>query len=146
MPVHKCQINGKPGHKWGQSGKCYTGPDSEKKARQQGVAEIISGYKMASEKVSFDYDGVLSKATYKLKAKELMKNGTHVFIISARNDKANLTNLAKSIGIPESRIYTTGSNKAKIEKIIELGIGTHYDNNPDVIKALENTGTTGIKV
>ena len=31
-------------------------------------------------------------------------------------------------------------------KITLSTIGTHYDNNPDVIKALENTGTTGIKV
>ena len=46
----------------------------------------------------------------------------------------------KELGIPESRIYATGSNKAKIEKIKELQIVTHYDNNPDVIKELGSIG------
>ena len=47
---------------------------------------------------------------------------------------------AKELGIPESRIYATGSNKAKVEKIKELGIDKHYDNNPDVIKELNGIG------
>ena len=38
MPVKSCQINGKKGHKWGDSGKCYTGPDSHRKATLQGEA------------------------------------------------------------------------------------------------------------
>ena len=46
------------------------------------------------------------------------------FLYPHNLDNSNLSNLAKSIGIPESRIYTMGSNKAKIEKIIELEIGT----------------------
>ncbi len=33
-----------------------------------------------------------------------------------------------------------GSNKAKIAKILELGITTHYDNNPDVISELGSIG------
>jgi hypothetical protein len=33
-----------------------------------------------------------------------------------------------------------GSNKAKIEKIKELNIVTHYDNNADVIKELGDIG------
>lgn len=44
-------------------------------------------------------------------------------------------------GIPESRVYTTGSNKAKVDKIIALNIGTHYDNNQDVIDQLGETST-----
>lgn len=145
MPVHKCEINGKSGFKWGQHGKCYIGPSAEKKAKEQGAAEIISGYKMAQEKVSFDYDGVLSKSKYKDLAKKLIKNGSHVYIISARSDSSNLINIAKAIGVPESRVYTTGSNKAKIEKILSLKIGTHYDNNQDVIDKLKETETNAIK-
>lgn len=38
MPVKKCQINGKQGYKWGDEGKCYTGPDAKKKAIAQGIA------------------------------------------------------------------------------------------------------------
>lgn len=45
MPVKKCTIDGKPGYKWGDQGKCYTGPDAEKKAMIQGVAAIRNGAK-----------------------------------------------------------------------------------------------------
>lgn len=38
MPVGPCQRNGKPGHKWGEEGFCYTGPGSEGKAAAQGRA------------------------------------------------------------------------------------------------------------
>lgn len=42
--------------------------------------------------------------------------------------------------IPASRIYATGSNKAKVEKVKELGITKHYDNNADVVKELGEVG------
>ena len=38
MPVKKCQKDGKNGYKWGNQGKCYTGPDAKKKAIKQGMA------------------------------------------------------------------------------------------------------------
>ncbi len=38
MPVKRCQIEGKDGFKWGDSGKCYTGPEAKKKAIAQGIA------------------------------------------------------------------------------------------------------------
>lgn len=38
MPMMKCQMNGKPGIKWGEHGKCYTGPDKEAKASDQRAA------------------------------------------------------------------------------------------------------------
>ena len=44
------------------------------------------------------------------------------------------------LGIPESRVYATGSNKAKVEKVLELGIDKHYDNNADVINELGKNG------
>jgi len=61
-------------------------------------------------------------------------------IISARHDKKGMLSTAKMLNIPESRVYATGSNKAKVEKIKELGIDKHYDNNPDVISELPNIG------
>ena len=45
---------------------------------------------------------------------------------------------AEEVGIPVTRIYATGSNKAKVQKIKELSIGVHYDNNPDVIDDIKN--------
>jgi hypothetical protein len=47
MPVHKVMVNGKPGYKWGSSGKVYTGPGAAQKAAQQGQAVYASGYKKA---------------------------------------------------------------------------------------------------
>lgn len=38
MPVQDCTVNGKPGRRWGKSGKCYTGKGAEKKAKKQGAA------------------------------------------------------------------------------------------------------------
>lgn len=53
MPVQRCQSNGKPGFKWGQSGKCYTYTPGNKASRErakasaaaQGRAVRASGYR-----------------------------------------------------------------------------------------------------
>jgi hypothetical protein len=88
-------------------------------------------------KISFDYDGTLTTD----KGKELAKNTEgDIYIISARQSRTGMLSTARSLNIPISRVYATGSNKAKIEKIKELGISKHYDNNHDVIKQLENIG------
>jgi len=42
MPVQKCKSEGKPGFKWGESGKCYTyspGNESSRKAARKKAAE-----------------------------------------------------------------------------------------------------------
>lgn len=38
MPLKRCQSDGKPGWKWGDAGKCYTGQNARKKALAQAVA------------------------------------------------------------------------------------------------------------
>lgn len=38
MPVQRCQRGGRSGHKWGERGFCYVGPDSREKAARQGRA------------------------------------------------------------------------------------------------------------
>lgn len=51
MPVQACQLNGKPGYKWGSTGKCYTYTGGNKasqqaaraKATKQGQAAQASG-------------------------------------------------------------------------------------------------------
>ena len=95
---------------------------------------------LASMKISFDYDGTLSTKKGTELAKRLKDEGNTIYIISARGSKDNMLTRAESIGIPTSRIYATGSNKAKVEKIKELGIDIHYDNNSDVIKELGAIG------
>jgi len=97
--------------------------------------------KLAGEKVSIDYDDTLSTSRGKDLAKKLIAEGKIVYIISARSELTGMLQTAKDLGIPESRVYATGSNKAKIEKIKELGITKHYDNNADVVKELGSTGS-----
>jgi len=95
---------------------------------------------LASEKVSFDYDGTLSTEKGFQRAQQFINQGADVYIISARDDKSGMMARADKLGIPESRVYATGSNKAKIQKIKDLEITIHYDNNPDVINQLPNIG------
>ena len=95
---------------------------------------------LAASKISFDFDGVLStKKGFDL-AQSLIEQGADVYIISARNTKDEMLPRANRLQIPESKVYATGSNKAKVEKVKELNIDIHYDNNPDVIKELNQQG------
>lgn len=104
--------------------------------------EALSLYKksFAGKKISFDYDEVLStQAGFDLAAEFLRKNET-IYVISARGNKEPMLTRTRKLGIPDIRVYATGSNKAKVEKIKELGIETHYDNNKDVIAKLGSKG------
>lgn len=144
MPVKECQINGISGWKWGDEGKCYSGPNGKKKAIAQGIAiegGDISNYD--ANKVSVDYDDTASTAKGKELLKRLIKEGKSVYIISARSSKFPIVNALKDL-IPESKIYATGSNKAKVEKANSLNIGTHYDNRQDVVDDMKEVGIKGI--
>ena len=96
--------------------------------------------KLAGEKISFDFDGTLTTKKGFEKAKQLINEGAEVYIISARQNKDGMLLKANELGIPVGKVYATGSNKAKVEKVRELGISTHYDNNADVVKELGNIG------
>ena len=50
MPVKRCTKNGKPGWKYGSSGRCYTGKDAKQKAHVQGYAIEKNGYKPKGKK------------------------------------------------------------------------------------------------
>jgi hypothetical protein len=133
-------------------GRCIPVLISEGKENDQAVAVCESYWteKMAATKVSFDYDDTLSTDAGKELAKKAIADGEDVYIISARNDKEGMLSTAKDLGIDASKVFATGSNKAKIEKIKELGIDKHIDNNKDVISELGAIGeqfeidTTGL--
>ena len=99
---------------------------------------IYTQEKMAVDKISFDFDGVLSTA----KGQELAKSfkDAQLYLISARDNKAEMYKIAEEVGIPTFRIYAMGSNDMKVFKVRDLDIKTHYDNNPDVIKQLPGVG------
>lgn len=92
------------------------------------------------EKVSFDYHDTLNTDKGMELAKKEIESGSILYIISAAQDDSDMTTRAEELGIPKSRIYATGSNTKKVEKVKELGIVRHYDNNEDVIKELGSVG------
>jgi hypothetical protein len=91
-------------------------------------------------KISFDYDETLSTKRGQEMAKKLIEEGNTLYIISARHNKEDMLKIANKLGIPSSRVYATGSNSSKIEKIKELNIKKHYDNNSDVVAHLDKVG------
>jgi hypothetical protein len=95
---------------------------------------------LAGEKISFDYDDTFSTAKGFDRAVNLVESGADVYIISARGEKDGMLPRANKAGILESRVYATGSNKSKVEKVKELNILIHYDNNQDVVNELPNVG------
>jgi len=117
--------------------RCVSVLINEGKDNEQAVAICYSLWeqKQSFAKISYDWDGVGSTAEGKKAILDSIANGDEVFIISARDSKENI-----NIDIPSDHIFATGSNQAKIEKIKELGIAKHYDNNPDVVKALGSKG------
>lgn len=96
--------------------------------------------KLASEKISFDYDGTFSTMKGFDMAVNFIEQGATVYIISARDNKDEMLPRANKAKILFSRVYATGSNDNKIAKIKELGITKHYDNNPDVVNQLGDVG------
>jgi hypothetical protein len=91
-------------------------------------------------KISYDYDDTLSTATGQVAALASMNAGYQVWVISARSDREGMFPLTDSLGIPRDRVLATGSNEAKVAKIMELGITTHIDNNQEVIDQLGEIG------
>lgn len=135
--------------RWGKKGAKYyyeCGNENErlnarKKAIAQGVAiGDISNYSFQGEKISFDFDGVLSTEKGKELIKKYIESNNIVYIISARNRAEELYKVGEELGVLKSRIYATGSNLKKIEKIRELKINKHYDNNQDVVDSLGEVG------
>jgi hypothetical protein len=122
--------------------RCIKYVINEGKDSEQAVAICNSIWEehFATNKVSFDYDDTLSTSRGKELAKKEMDAGNTIYIISARNEASAMYATADNLGIPHSRVYATGSNKAKVEKVKELGINKHYDNNADVIKELGSVG------
>ena len=123
--------------------RCIKYVIDEGKDSEQAVAICNSIWEQhfAGVKISIDYDDTLSTDRGKELAKQLIAEGDVIYIISARNDVEGMLGVAESLGIPKSRVYATGSNSAKIQKIKDLGISKHYDNNADVVNELGSIGS-----
>lgn len=122
--------------------RCIPAMIKEGKPNDQAVAMCSSMYdEFAGEKISFDWDETLSTDRGKQILQREIDNGAEIYIISARAEITDsMKSTAEKYGIPADHIFATGSNKSKIEKIKELEIKKHWDNNPDVISELGSIG------
>ncbi|NBU34550.1 hypothetical protein EB118_15620 [bacterium] len=114
-------------------------PWAEKKLRQAGqifTDPLILNTFAEIQKVSFDFDGVLTTTLGKELLQKEIDKGNQIYIISARDNKQPLIELATKYGINESNIYAVGSNLEKINTIKQLDINKHYDNNSNVVDEL----------
>jgi hypothetical protein len=59
MPLMKCQVDGKQGWKWGESGKCFSGSQGRSKALEQGRAIEASKARQRDEKPPTAYQSLL---------------------------------------------------------------------------------------
>ena len=126
-------------------GRCISNAIGEGYEQDQAVAMCISKWESHSAmdfaKISFDFDDTLSTAAGLELAKKYKDEGNTLYIISARNEVSQgMLDRASELGIPESRVHATGSNKAKVEEVKKLGITKHVDNNADVISELGGIG------
>ena len=88
----------------------------------------------AFEKVSFEWDDVLTTEAGKRAWRREIGFGNFVYIITNRPSiTREMLEFANELKIPANRLIATGSNVAKVRKIKEMGISRHYDDNP-VIK------------
>lgn len=119
--------------------RCVSYVVGEGKDSSQATAICYSIWEQhfAADKISFDWDETLSTSRGEEILKRRISEGATCYIISARGEVTqSMLDIADKYGIPHSRVYATGSNKAKEEKILSLGITKHYDNNEDVINDL----------
>lgn len=112
-------------------------PWAEKKLRQAGLEFSSFGL---YENVAFDYDGVLTTAKGKELAMEEIAKGNKVYIISARETKDGMLEVANELGIPDQNVYATKNNVQKIAQVKTLNIDRFYDDNPNVINNIPGIG------
>jgi len=112
-------------------------PWAEKKLRQAGME--FGAYSLYNN-ISFDYDGVLTTAAGKELARQEIAKGNHVYIISARDNKESMLDVANEIGIPDQNVFASKTNSQKVNYIQTLNIDKHYDDNADVVNQLLGIG------
>ena len=130
--------------KWGEMGHKYYykcgNPVARNAAKKKAIKQGIAIGEFAGERISFDYDDTLNIPSVIKALKAYQGRGIPVYIISARSNPSSMYAKTDELKIPRSRVFATGSNNLKIEKIKELEITKHYDNNPNVIDKLGSIG------
>jgi hypothetical protein len=85
---------------------------------------------LAVKKIGWEFDDTLSTT----RGQNLFKSLTGtMYVITARNHQSpDVFKVTDRLGIPRSRVFFTGSNQNKVEKIKSLGLDLFYDKNPQV--------------
>lgn len=90
---------------------------------------------------SFDFDKTIATDDGLAKARQMIRDGYNLFIVSARDKVTpDMVARARKAGIPEENIIATGSDEAKVRKVKQLGVEKHFDDKPEVIAALGAVG------
>lgn len=100
-----------------------------------------------TEKVSFDYDGVLTTKQGQSLLKRKITEGYNVYIITARQEgDETVLRFAHEHGVLRDHVYfTSGADKG--ETIKRLGINKHYDNNKEQVDKINaNTDCEAVLV
>ena len=116
---------------------------------QRKLQQIDKFYiQLDANKVSFDYDGVLSTEKGQELLKQAINDGKEVYIISRRSSLfgSAVYEIAKKFSISADKVFLT-NGELKWKTIKKLNIGTHYDNdNNEIEKIDENTLAEGILI
>lgn len=107
---------------------------------------------MEKQKISFDYDGTLSKKQGQQRAKTYIDKGDDVYITTARPAESNnpkydnedVFKVATNLGIPKSRIrFTAYDDKWKYLKDFNF----HFDDDETEITLINaNTSCIGVLI
>lgn len=109
-----------------------------KKPKKKQIYDPNASFYQDGGSTSFDYDDTLSTDSGLELAKSRSGNN---YVVSARPYVTeDMIARAAQANIPKDRIFATGSDKAKIAKVKELGIKNHVDNKASVIKKLGSKG------
>ena len=93
--------------------------------------------------VSFDFDGTLSEEAVQLIAKQRIKQGDNVFIVTKRSPSEEVYSLANKLGIKKNNIvFTSGEPKWSFLK--RLGIDEHYDDVQEEIDEIHQKTLTKV--
>jgi len=94
----------------------------------------------SGERVSFEYQGVLTTPRGRGLLLSELQSGSDVYIISSTGFKSRITPIAKELGIPESKVFAMGNDTRKLTQIKTLRINKHYDKDEDFIDRIGSIG------
>jgi hypothetical protein len=98
MPVQQCTSDGKSGYRWGEKGKCYTGPGAKKKAIKQGIK--IEGPKKFAAKAAG--------------GEEITKNDMYDLVLDPESTVSELSAVARAVKLTPAELIAVDFTRKRI--------------------------------